>query len=132
MAWARLSPRQRQLVPPAFLEQLRREAAKEINLSNTITPMWTRQHAAAEAERITQARAGACDSAAVAMAELCRQARGRLYEAITGARHGLTLEECASVIDNETLARALLGAMQTDGEVSEYQGIYSVTFKGAA
>ncbi len=30
-AWARFSPKQRQLVPPAFLEQLRREAAQRGN-----------------------------------------------------------------------------------------------------
>lgn len=101
-------------------------------MNHTITPMPTAAHMQAQAERETRARAGASDQAAVAMAEMARQARGHLYQAIASARHGLVLEECAQAINCEELARTLLQAMQTDGEIREYQGIYSVTFKGAA
>lgn len=98
----------------------------------SITPMPTAAHMQAQAERETAAIAAAHDQAAVAYAQLCRQSRDHLYRAIANARHGLVLEECAQTINCEELARTLLQAMQADGEIREYQGIYSVTFQGAA
>ena len=98
----------------------------------TVTTAPTLAHVNALAERQGKAASAAHDHAAVALAELARQARGHLYRAIASARHGLVLEECAQAINCEELARTLLQAMQADGEIREYQGIYSVTFKGAA
>lgn len=98
----------------------------------SITPLASASYIKAEADRRAAAVAQAHDAGAVAMAELCRQARGHLYQAIASARHGLVLEECAQAINCEELARTLLQAMQADGEISEYQGIYSATFQGAA
>lgn len=101
-----------------------------MSISITASPTASLQQA--QADRETRARAGASDQAAVAMAEMARQARGHLYQAIASARHGLVLEECVQAISVEELARTLLKAMQADGAIREYQGIYSVTFQGAA
>lgn len=102
-------------------------------MNSSVTAMPTKAHMAAEAERETRARAGASDSAAVALAELVRQCRGRIYEALAASKHGLVLEEVAAVIDNEHLARTLLDALITDNEVREHQGVFAITsLPGAA
>lgn len=79
-----------------------------------------------EAERFTQARTTASDHAAVAYAELCRQAKGAIYNAIAESRHGLIEEEAVSVIEAGELARALLAALVQDGEIEHRQGVYSI------
>ncbi|MGE3771483.1 MAG: hypothetical protein AB7I32_01050 [Gammaproteobacteria bacterium] len=99
----------------------------------TITAMPTRSALQAEAERMTAAAVKAQDTAVLAVAELVRQCRGRIYEALAASKHGLVLEEVAAVIDNRALAETLLEALKQDGEVSERQGVFAVTaLPGAA
>lgn len=124
--WARFTPKQRQLVSAAFLDELRREAAKELHMTTSVTPMPTASDARREAERIAKARASASDTAAHAVAELCRQLRGNLYLAIAGSRFGLVEEEIMQAFDAGELTRTILAALVADGEVEHRQGVYSI------
>ncbi len=98
---------------------------------NTITSAPTLAHVTGLAERQAKAATAAHDVAAVAMAELCRQAKGALYNAVAASRHGIVEEEAAAVIDSAELARALLAALVQDGEVEHRQGVYRLP-RGAA
>jgi len=97
----------------------------------TITPMFNKHHAAAEAARQTQAVAQAHDQAAVALAEMCRQAKGAILEAVINSRHGIVADEAASVVSSAELASVLLQALVQDGAVELYQGVYRLP-RGAA
>lgn len=101
-------------------------------MNSSVTPMPTKATMAAEAERLA-ANANAHDVAAVALAEMARQAKGAIYRAIAESRHGLVEEEAIGVIQAGELGRALLAALVADGEVVERGGVYAVaTLPGAA
>ncbi len=97
---------------------------------STITPLASASYTKAEADRRTAASAASHDTAAIAYAELCRQSRVRLFEAIAQSR-GLVREECLAAIPAEGLVDVLLAALVADGAIVERGGVYAV-MPGAA
>lgn len=100
-------------------------------MTSSITAMPTASLLKAQADRQAQAVAGSHDTAAVAYAELCRQSRVRLFEAIARSRHGLVREECLAAIPAEGLVDVLLAALVQDGAITERGGVYAA-MPGAA
>ncbi len=99
---------------------------KEMTMSNTITPLWTKTHAAAEAERITQARAGALDGHA--QAQLMHAAFARRVCAAHLLRTGqpATAEAVAAGVDVDLgLVRAVLDGLVQDREIVRTGALYS-------
>ena len=93
---------------------------------STITSAPTLAYMTKEADRRAAAVAQAHDAAAIALAEMARQAKGAIYRAIAESRHGLIEEEAIGVIEAGELGRALLAALVADGEVEHRAGVYSI------